>query len=281
MKKVTGLLLAMMILFTGCTGQQSQSQPVQSKPPLIIESDTGLPVTPLDKRIAEIKISDILNPDKIRQLDDSGISASVISAERKENDTVDLKVRFTSKGSYLDIDVAGEVSYCGTENDFYNLGVYALNANVWGPNMVLVFPDRIVYYDTYYLSQVVEFTYPEFEGRFIDAVPHGYGTLALYHNGSEWGFAKFTASGEFLWKNTLPPDVYLMSAIDSDGGYNREVVVHPRPNITYMDRQDSRDVRITKDVLVYTSGVGVEKMSDHSQEVYPDFIYEISSNTMA
>ena len=255
------VLIMFMLLFSSCAQQSSQQPSVTTQPTEMVQVER----TEIDQLVEALTIEDVLNEEKIKDLKRTGISVSLKNSKKITEYTAMLTYEFT-KGEYsLVVETPADLSYFISGGSVYNFHAVAVTANWWGTCFVLTYPDKIEFYSTDNLALVKTDKFSGFEGRVIDTIPHGAGCMALYLFGDEYGFAKFTASGEFLWKSIIEHENHIAGIVSGDAVQGINIM--PRPHLAYLDKS-IYDLSKTQEQLAVVFGDSLYEMAQHNSFVF-------------
>ena len=173
MKKLI-VILAMILAFTACGQTDTDNS----------EAQPSVSPSPETEFVTVDSAVNILSVEKIKILKSQGVTATVIGKTGEDKTYICLE----KNENQLMI-----------EYDYNN----PITLNYWGGHIIVVQPDGLEYYSIDNFHYVDTFTVTDFTGRLVDAIPHGHGFMAAYIDGEEYGFAKFRASGGFMYKLPL------------------------------------------------------------------------------
>ena len=227
------VILAMILAFTAC----GQTDADNSK------AEPSVSPSPEPEFVTVDSALNILNVEKIKILKSQGVTATVIGKTGEDKTYICLE-----KGD----------NQLMIEYDYNN----PVTLNYWGGHIVVVQPDGLEYYSIDNFHYVDTFTVTDFTGRLVDAIPHGHGFLAAYIDGEEYGFAKFRASGGFMYK--LPLSLENPFADGNGKIVNKTFLTYIDKNQYYTDQSQKQ--------LLFASGDSIE-------DEYDGFIYNLSDNT--
>ena len=236
MKKLM-IILAMVFVLTACTGTGAESESVP---------DDSTVQQPEFVQVCDVE--EILNIEKVRIFENLGINMDFV--EKTKNGKQYIRLTRNDKELLLEYDSANPITL-----------------NYWGGNVVVVNSEGLVYYygDSFTYMDTIKVT--DFEGEIIDAIPHGHGFMALYIEGDEYGFAKFRASGGFMYRLPLELDED-NPVVDARG------VPKSRTFLTYLDKDIYVNDQSQKQ-LMFVSELGL----DHTGS-YNSFIYNLSDKSV-
>lgn len=232
MKKMI-VILAMILAFTACGQTDTDNS----------EAQPSVSPSPEPEFVTVDSAVNILSVEKIKILKSQGVTATVIGKTGEDKTYICLE----KNENQLMI-----------EYDYNN----PITLNYWGGHIIVVQPDGLEYYSIDNFHYVDTFTVTDFTGRLVDAIPHGHGFLAAYIDGEEYGFAKFRASGGFMYK--LPLELE-NPFVDADGK------IVGKTFLTYIDKNQYYTDQSQKQLL-FASG-------DSIADEYDGFIYNLSDNT--
>ena len=233
MKKLM-IMLAMVFIFTACTATDGETVP-DSAP------------TPEPEFMAAGNIEDILNAEKIKIF--QSLDVQIDFVEKTANGKKYIRFNKNDRELLLEYDVTNPIA-----------------VNYWGSNLVVIKPDGLEYYYLNDLSYVDTVTVTEFEGKIIDAIPHGHGFMAVYYEGDEYGLAKFRASGGYMYR--LP-----LNLGDDNPVMQVYGVPKARTYLTYLDK----DMYVTdksQKQLMFVSEIGLDNSGS-----YNSFVYNLANNS--
>ncbi|MBE6894649.1 MAG: hypothetical protein E7483_03540 [Ruminococcaceae bacterium] len=258
MKKLFILTMFLFVL-SACSPQSNQPSAVP-QPTETVQA----PKTEIDGLVESLTLEDVINKEKIKELARADISVSLTESKKITEETALLTFEFTKGEHSLVVETPADLSYFGSGKSVYNFHAVAITVHNWGTVMVLTYPDKEVYYSTDNLTYIRTVEFTGFEGRIIDTIPHGAGCIALYLSGDEYGLAKFTASGEFLWKSVIDKDKV--------GGIINATAVHginiePRPHIAYLDKS-IYDTSKTQQQLAVVFREGLSAMNQYNSFIF-------------
>ena len=232
MKKLI-VILAMILAFTACGQTDTDNS----------EAQPSVSPSPEPEFVTVDSAVNILSVEKIKILKSQGVTATVIGKTGEDKTYICLE----KNENQLMI-----------EYDYNN----PITLNYWGGHIIVVQPDGLEYYSIDNFHYVDTFTITDFTGRLVDAIPHGHGFLAAYIDGEEYGFAKFRASGGFMYKLPLKLE---NPFVDADGK------IVGKTFLTYMDKNQYYTDQSQKQLL-FASGNGIADKFD-------GFIYNLGDNT--
>ena len=232
MKKLI-VILAMILAFTACGQTDTDNS----------EAQPSVSPSPEPEFVTVDSAVNILSVEKIKILKSQGVTATVIGKTGEDKTYICLE----KDDNQLLI-----------EYDYNN----PITLNYWGGHIIVVQPDGLEYYSIDNFRYVDTFTVTDFTGRLIDAIPHGHGFMAAYIDGEEYGFAKFRASGGFMYK--LPLELE-NPFVDADGK------IVGKTFLTYIDKNQYYTDQSQKQLL-FASGNGIADKFD-------SFIYNLGDNT--
>jgi len=234
MKKLI-VILAMILAFTAC----GQTDTDNSEPEPSVSPSPEPEFVTVDSAI------NILSVEKIKILKSQGVTATVIGKTGEDKTYICLEK---------------DENQLMIEYDYNN----PVTVNYWGGHIIVVQPDGLEYYSIDNFHYVDTFTVTDFTGRLIDAIPHGHGFMAAYVDGKEYGFAKFKASGGFMYK--LPLELE-NPFVDADGK------IVGKTFLTYIDKNQYYTDQSQKQLLFAIGGIKDMSAENNS------FIYDLSDNT--
>ncbi len=234
MKKLL-LIFVLILTFTACGQTNTENS----------EPEPSVSPSPESEFVTVDSAFNILSVEKIKILKSQGVTATVVGKTGEDKTYICLEK---------------DENQLMIEYDYNN----PVTVNYWGGHIIVVQPDGLEYYSIDNFRYVDTFAVTDFTGRLIDAIPHGHGFMAAYVDGKEYGFAKFKASGGFMYK--LPLELE-NPFVDSDGK------IVGKTFLTYIDKNQYYTDQSQKKLL-YTIG-GIKDMSAENNS----FIYDLSDNT--
>ena len=229
MKKLL-IFLAFIVMFTGCTPQQSGGEAVPSP---------SVSPSPEKEFIHVANATNYINAEKIKILNNLGVYVDVLG-------------KTGEKTRYLCLEKGDNQLMIEYDSED------PITLNYWGSHIIVVKSDRLEYYFIDDLHHVDTFVVSDFSGRIIDAIPHGHGFMAIYVDGDEYGFAEFKANGGFMYKLPLP----LENPFVNDDG---EIV--KKTYLTYLDKNKYYTDQSQKKIL-FTIGSLKELSAENSSFIY-------------